>query len=53
LCWSPIYFNAQSFQSVIGWATAEVQNIVTDNQNNTIVVGSFLGTRDFDPGPGI
>jgi hypothetical protein len=37
----------------MGISTAEVQNIVTDHQNNTIVVGSFLGTRDFDPGPGI
>lgn len=44
---------AQSFQSVFGVATAEVQNIVTDHDNNTIVIGSFLGTRDFDPGPGI
>lgn len=43
---------AQSFQSVIGVATAEVQNIVTDHENNTLVIGSFLGTRDFDPGPG-
>ena len=42
----------QSFQSVSGVATAEVRNIVTDNQNNTWVVGSFLGTKDFDPGPG-
>jgi hypothetical protein len=45
--------HAQSFVSVMGIATAEVQNIVTDHQNNTIVIGSFLGTRDFDPGPGI
>jgi hypothetical protein len=43
--------HAQSFQSVIGVATSEVRNIVTDNQNNTYVVGSFLGTHDFDPGP--
>lgn len=43
---------AQSFQSVIGVATSEVRNIVTDNQNNTYVVGSFFGTHDFDPGPG-
>ncbi|MFN5621251.1 MAG: hypothetical protein ACK478_08105 [Flavobacteriales bacterium] len=43
----------QSFQSVIGVATAEVQNIVTDHENNTLVVGSFLGTHDFDPGPGV
>lgn len=45
--------HGQSFQSVIGVATAEVQNIVTDHENNTLVVGSFLGTRDFDPGPGV
>jgi hypothetical protein len=32
-------------------ATAEVRSIATDNQNNTYVVGSFLGTKDFDPGP--
>ena len=44
--------NAQSFHSVIGVATSEVRNIVTDNQNNTYVVGSFFGTHDFDPGPG-
>ena len=42
---------AQSFQSVMGVATSEVRNIVTDNQNNTYVVGSFFGTHDFDPGP--
>ena len=42
---------AQSFQSVIGVATSEVRNIVTDTQNNTYVVGSFFGTHDFDPGP--
>jgi hypothetical protein len=43
----------QSFQSVSGVATSEVRNIVTDNQNNTWVVGSFFGTHDFDPGPAI
>lgn len=40
----------QTFQSVSGVATSEVRSIVTDNQNNTYVIGSFLGTHDFDPG---
>ena len=51
--WLSFSAAGQSFQSVFGVATAEVQNIVTDYQNNTLVIGSFLGTRDFDPGPGI
>ncbi len=50
---SSLLSHAQSFQSVFGVATAEVQNIVTDHDNNTFVIGSFLGSRDFDPGPGI
>ncbi|MBL4733879.1 MAG: T9SS type A sorting domain-containing protein, partial [Flavobacteriales bacterium] len=39
-------------KSIEGVGTSYSRSIVTDEQNNVYVTGNYLGTVDFDPGPG-
>lgn len=42
---------AKKFGNSIGNNVVTPRGIVLDGQNNVLIVGSFLGIQDFDPGP--
>lgn len=46
----PVYNWAKSFGNI---NTEYVERITTDAARNVYVTGSFIGTIDFDPGPGV